>query len=129
MKLSKKQAEKEPWQIAASRYFVENSEEGFTNDGYRKFVKSRYNVSEQHLTQFFNESILNPSGRQHQRRDFGGGWIPPLEMVSTITDYDELVEARKNARQAFRLSIIAIIISVVTLLVSIFSGDCLKNLL
>lgn len=121
---------KEPWQISASRYFVNNSEKGFTYDGYKKFVLSNYEVREIHISQFWQETIQNPSGRQHSRNDdpTSKTWIPPLELVSTITDYDELVEARRNAKQAFWLSIIAIIISAVTLLVSIFSEDCLKNL-
>ena len=113
---------KEPWQISASRYFVNNSEGGFTYDGYKKFTLSNYKVSEVHISQFWEETIHVPSGRQYARNSdhISKTWIAPLELVSTITDYDELVEARKNARQAFWLSIIAIIISAVTLLVSIF---------
>lgn len=118
----KKETKKEPWQISASRYFVENSDVGFTYDGYMNFVLSKYKVNSGHISQFWQETILNPSGRQHQRNadHISKTWIPPLELVSTITDYDELVEARKNAKQAFWLSIIAIIISAVTLLIGFF---------
>lgn len=122
MESTKSKTVKEPWQISASRYFVNNSEKGFTYDGYRDFVLSNYEVKEIHISQFWQETIQNPSGRKYARNPdpISKAWIPPLELVSTITDYDELVEARKNARQAFWLSIIAIIISAVTLLVSIF---------
>jgi hypothetical protein len=119
--LASKKRPKEPWQIAAGRYFVENSEGGFTYDGYKKFVSSNYTVNERHLSQFWEETIQSPSGRQYTRNfdHISGTWIAPLELVSIITDYDELVEARRNARQAFWLSLIAIIISAVSLAITI----------
>lgn len=111
---------REPWQIAAGRYFVENSERGFSHDEYKKFVLSSYSVSERHISQFWEEMIQNPAGRQYPRNgDSTGKWIPPLELVSTITDYDELVEARKNAKQAFWLAVVAILVSGASLIVSI----------
>jgi len=112
---------KDPWQIAAGRYFVEKSEGGFTFDEYRDFVVSKYKVSGGHLSQFFEETIQSPSGRKFSRTadHISKTWIPPIELVSTIIDYDELVEARKNARQAFILSLIAIVISALSLIVSI----------
>lgn len=61
---------------------------------------------------------MNPQGRQYSRNDVNGMWIPPLDLVSKVTDYDELKEARKNAKSAFRLSIIAIVISTVTLIIT-----------
>lgn len=114
----KKTYTKEPWQIAAARYCVANSERGFVKIDLEKYMKSQYTVSEAHLNQFFDEEIISPTGRQHSRNP-RGNWIPPLDLVSKITDYDELREARKNAKQAFWLSIIAIIISGITLIVSI----------
>jgi hypothetical protein len=121
IKIISKKITKEPWQIAAGRYFVENSEKGFTYDGYKDFVLSKYQVSERHISQFWEETIQSPSGRQHSRNadHILGTWTPPMELVSTVTDYDELVEARRNARQAFWLSLIAIIISAVSLITAI----------
>lgn len=109
---------KEPWQITASRFFVENSEKGFTYEEYIKFISEKYQINDRHISLFWIETIQNPAGRKYTR-DFDHitkRWIPPLELVSTITDYDELVEARKNAKQAFWLSMIAIIISILSLI-------------
>ena len=119
-----KNYKKEPWQIAAARYCVNNSEKGFTQDGLRQYIKSLYNVADGHIEQFYEEEIYKPAGRQHTRNflknESIGVWTPPLDLVSKVTDYDELKEARKNAKQAFWLSVTAIIIAVVTLFVSIF---------
>ena len=111
---------KEPWQIVAARYCVINSEKGFHEVDLKGYIQSRYEVSEAHLGQFFNEEICQPPGMRFSRNP-RGTWIPPLDLVSKVTDYDELKEARKNARQAFWLSIIAIIISAITLFISIFN--------
>lgn len=115
----KKVGKKDPWQIAAARYCVDNSEKGFDKNKLEEYVKSRYVVSEAHLNQFWEEEICEPAGRKYKRNP-RGSWIPPLDLVSKVTDYDELREARKNARQAFWLSIIAIVISAITLLITIF---------
>lgn len=125
MNFLNKKEEKEPWQIAAARFCVDNAEKGFTQESLNAYIKSHYLVNERHLEQFHQEEIHKPAGREHSR-DFlktgeGGLWIPPLDLVSKITDYDELKEARKNAKQAFQLSIIAIIISAITLFVSFSS--------
>ncbi|MBI4709181.1 MAG: hypothetical protein HY764_03200 [Candidatus Portnoybacteria bacterium] len=117
---SKLSCVREPWQIAAARYCVNNSEKGFTDDDLRKYIKSLYKVNEAYLTQFLNEEIFSPAGRQYARNQVENKWIPPLNLVSKITNYDELQEARKNAKHAFWLSLIAIIISAIALLVSIF---------
>lgn len=113
-------SEKEPWQIVAARYCVNNSEKGFVIEDLEKHVQSIYSVNKDYIRQFFEEELQSPAGRNFSRNARNGYWIPPLDLVSKITDYDELKEARKNARQAFWLSIIAIIISAVTLLISIF---------
>jgi len=117
---------KEPWQIAAARYCVANSEKGFTQKDLMEYIKSFYGVSDKYIEQFYSEEISWPAGRGHPRnfqQDADGGrWIPPLDLVSKVTDYDELKEARKNARQAFRLAIIAIIISAVSLVVNVIYG-------
>ena len=115
-----KKKEKEPWQIAAARYCVENSEKGFAVEDLKKFIQSIYSVNEGHIYKFFEEEIQSPSGRQYSREQKGGYWIPPLDLVSKVTDYDELKEARKNAKEAKELAIVAIAISVEAAIVSIF---------
>ena len=110
---------KEPWQIVAARYCVDNSEKGFDQEGLKKYIKSLYNVSDAHVNQFWEEEIYLPTGRKYSR-NARVNWIPPLDLVSKVTDYDELREARKNAKQAFWLAIIAIIISATTLITPIF---------
>ena len=114
----KRNLTKEPWQIAAARYCVENSEKGFNEVDLKRYIQSRYEVSEAHLEQFISEEIHQPPGMRFSRNP-RGTWIPPLDLVSKVTDYDELREARRNARQAFWLAIIAIIISAITLIASI----------
>jgi len=110
---------KEPWQITAARFCVDNAESGFTFADISVHIKEKgYTVSDRHLEFFFQEEILNPPGRKYGRGSNNGTYVPPLEMVSTITDFDELREARKNSRQAFWLGFIAIIISSITLIVT-----------
>lgn len=111
---------KEPWQIAAARYCVEHSEDGFEFKDLKDFINANYKVRDRHLEFFIQEEIQHPTGRQFNRQGDGGNWVPPLSLVSMVTDYDELKEARKNARQAFWLSFIAIIIALVTLIVTAF---------
>jgi hypothetical protein len=112
--------QKEPWQIVAARFCVHNSEKGFTKLELENFVKSQYEVSEGHINQFWEEEIYLPTGRNYSRvsRGNNANWIPPLDLVSKVTDYEELKEARRNSKNAFWLSIIAIIISAVTLVVT-----------
>lgn len=111
---------KEPWQIAAARYCVENSEQGFEFGDLKVFVNKYYKVNERHIEFFIQEEIQRPGGRQFSRNGDSGNWVPPLSLVSMVTDYDELKEARKNARQAFWMSSIAIVISLITLLSTIY---------
>lgn len=112
--------EKEPWQIAAARFCVENSETGFRDQDLIARINEDYAVDERHITHFLHEEIRRPSGRSWSRNDVEGSWVPPMDLVSKLIDYDELKEARKNANQAFWLSTIAIIVSGVTLAVTIF---------
>lgn len=108
---------KEPWQIAVARYCVENSENGFSLEDLRGYIQKNYpSVHEGHISQFLEEEIQSPSGRRYNRMARGDRWIPTLDLVSKVTDYEELKEARKNSKNAFWLSIIAIIISSLTLL-------------
>jgi hypothetical protein len=118
----KKTKNKEPWQIVAARFFVENSEQGFAEEEYKDYVLKNYQISERHLHQFFIEEVKMPAGRDYHtaKRDGDGGWIPPLDLVSTVTDYDELKEARKNSKNAFWLAIIAIVISIAVGAIQIF---------
>ena len=115
----KQNSQKESWQIAAARFCVDNAEKGFTEYALKGYIESLYTVDERHINQFYNEEIYKPASRESSRNfiaiDKGGLWIPPLDLVSKVTDYDELKEARKNSKRAFFLSIIAIIISVITL--------------
>jgi len=112
--------QKEPWQIAAARYCVENSEKGFKSEDLKKYIQNFYSVSSGHIDQFIQEEIHFPLGSKYNRNARDGQWIPPLELVSKVTDYDELKEARKNSKNAFLLSIIAIIISALTLIITAF---------
>jgi len=115
-----KKQHKEPWQIAAARFCVEQSEIGFTLQEIEDHVKNSYKVNNKHIEHFFIEEIQKPSGREFNRIDVSGNWAPPLDLVAKVTDYDELKEARKNAKNAFWLSMIAILISAVTLIITTF---------
>ncbi len=112
--------QKEPWHIAAARFCVRNAEQGFTEKDVKEFIKGKgYQVSDRHLSFFFQEEVQQPVGRQYGRGNDNGSYVPSLQMVTTITDYDELKEARKNSKQAFWLGFVAIVISLATLIVSI----------
>jgi len=103
---------KEPWQVAAARYCVENSEKGFIFSDLVKYIKSKYtDVSEPHIHQFIEEEIQAPSGRRFSRDNRGGSWIAPLDLVSKITDYDELKEARKSSKYAMAIAIGSLLIA------------------
>ncbi len=107
-------SKKEPWQIAAARYCVDNSEKGFQFEELKNYLKNNYTISEGHFNQFIEEELQAPAGRNYSRTGRGGSWIPPLDLVSKVTDYDELKEARQNSKNAFWLSVVAIIISALT---------------
>ncbi|OIO19931.1 MAG: hypothetical protein AUJ23_01265 [Candidatus Magasanikbacteria bacterium CG1_02_32_51] len=110
---------KEPWQIVAARYCVENSEKGFEEKNLKSYIQSIYSVSDGHVSQFIEEDLQFPLGSKYPRKERGGFWIPSLDLVSKVTDYDELKEARENSKNAFCLSIIAIIISALTLIIQL----------
>lgn len=103
----------EPWQIVAARFCVERNE--FTLKELQDFLRGLpYMIPEDHIRNFFIENIQHPSGRQFNRdprklpdvnETF---WTAPSELVSMITDYDELKEARKNARNAWWFSLLAL---------------------
>lgn len=101
---------KESWQIAAARYCVENSEKGFALDDLKKYIQSVYSVSDGHVSQFIEEELQMPPGNKFSR-SARGSWIPPLELVSKVTDYDELKEARESSRKAIYVAIGSLIIA------------------
>lgn len=115
---------KEPWQIAAARYCVENSENGFTEEDLKNHIQSIYSVSNGHFGQFIEEELQMPSGRKFSRAGKEGYWIPPLELVSKVTDYEELKEARESSRKAMYIAIgslaIATIVGIAQILVQIY---------
>ena len=119
-----KKRQKEPWQIAAARYCVENSEKGFTQEDLKKYIQSNYSVSDGHFSQFIEEELQMPSGSQFSRTGKLGLWIPPLDLVSKVTDYEELKEARESSRRAMYIAIgslvIATIVGIAQILVQIY---------
>lgn len=125
-----KNCEKEPWQIAAARYCVAHAEEGFTQESLIKHIESSYKVSKQHLQQFCDEEIYKPAGREHLRSyvqtEKGGIWIPPLDLVSKITDYDELQEARESSRKAMYIATGSLIVAIIVGIVQILTSICQK---
>lgn len=105
---------KESWQIAATRFCVEKPE--FTFQELRIFLESEpYKIPDGHITAFFRETIQHPSGRQFNRQERLENdkryWTATVDMASTIIDYDELKDARKNARHAFWISMGALAVS------------------
>ena len=90
---------KEPWQIAAARWCVDNSESGFVQNDLQNYIQKvkNYKVSDRKITYFVQEEINLIPGTTSGRGNDDGTWIAPLSLTSMITDYDELKEARKNA--------------------------------
>jgi len=106
----------EPWQIFAARYLLDKSESGVKIEEFKEYIHLNYNVEDIQLQHFFRDEIEIPAGRNFSTARKPGPerrWIPPLDLVSMVVDYDELKDARRNARNAFWLSIIAIVISIV----------------
>jgi hypothetical protein len=115
--------QKEPWQIDASRFCVDNSELGFSYEDLRTYIQKKYKVRDSFIQYFFNEEIKLPSGRKWDRENdvhTDKPWSAPLDLVSKITDFDELKEARKNSTHAFWLSVVSILIALVSFLVTVF---------
>jgi hypothetical protein len=121
--LKNKPKKDEPWHISAARYCIDNADRGFSEEDFKRYVKEYFpQVHKRHITQFFDEEIRRPSGRNHSR--FQRGIIrysPPLDLVSKVVEFDELKEARKNAVEARWLSVAAIIISLISLLLTFFN--------
>ena len=109
--------EKEPWQIVAARFCVERKE--FTLQQLQEFLKKPpHNIHEHHIRNFFTENIQHPAGRQFSRefRKESEGVVyhtAPTELVSMITDFDELREARNNAANAWTMALWALIVGIV----------------
>jgi len=118
---------KEPWQIAAARFCVERKE--FNLKDLEAFLEGEpYNIDHTHVRNFFVENIQNPPGRQFNRefRKVSEGnvlWTAPSELVSMVTDYDELREARESSRKAMYIAIgslsIATLVGVAQIIVQI----------
>lgn len=121
-----KNQQKEPWQIAAARYCVENSEKGFTTDDLKAHIHSIYSVSDAHVQQFVEEELQVPSGRQFFRTGKEGKWIPPLDLVSKVTDYEELKEARESSRRAMYIAIGSLIVATIVGIAQIIVQICFK---
>ena len=82
----------------------------------KEYIHSTYSVSDIHIQHFHEEEIHLPTGRKFSRNpDKLSKWVPPLDLVSKVTDYDELKEARRNANVASWLALVAIVISLITL--------------
>ncbi len=123
---------KEPWQIAAARFCVERKE--FTLRGLETFLKEEpYNIPHEHVRNFFIENIQNPPGRQFNR-DFrksaegeGGLWTAPSDLVSMVTDYDELREARESSKKAMYIAIGSLIIATLVGIAQIVVQICFRE--
>lgn len=114
-----------PWQIAAARFCVERKE--FTLKDLETFLEmSPYNIPHDHVRNYFIENIQNPPGRQFNREfrksaeGNGGLWTAPSELVSMVTDYDELREARESSRKAMYTAIGSLIIATIVGIAQIF---------
>src|SRR5262245_3115625 len=109
-------SDSEPWQIAAARFCVERSE--FTLKELETFLEEApHKIPHEHVRNFFIENIQNPAGRQFNREfrksveGQGGFWTAPPDLVSMITDYDELRHARLSAKSAWRWAVAAFVVS------------------
>ena len=49
----------EPWQIAAARYCVEHSEQGFEFKELKDFINAKYSVRDRHLEFLFKKKFNN----------------------------------------------------------------------
>jgi hypothetical protein len=122
---------KEPWQIAAARFCVERKE--FTFKSVEAFLEGEpYNIPHEHVKSFFIENIQNPPGRQFNRgfrksaEGEGGLWTAPSDLVSMVTDYDELREARESSKRAMYVAIGSLIIATLVGVAQIIAQICYK---
>lgn len=128
--------EREPWQIIAAKFCVENSEKGFSFKELSDYILSVCSVKEAYIRQFYEEEVQSPSGRNYPRNAVDGQWAPPLDLVAKVTDYEELKEARESSRQAMKMAIasliLATIVGITQILIQVFdfhpteSHDCSK---
>lgn len=110
----------EPWQIKAARYCVEH--DTFGESELVQYIVTELKQDNVSAVRFVQENIHFPPGSTHSRTNVNGCWYAPMELVSMVTDYDELKEARKNAAQAWRMSLIAIVITAIG--VGVQALDC-----
>jgi predicted alpha/beta hydrolase family esterase len=112
----------EPWHITAARYCIDNADRGFSATDLSRYIKEHFpHLHKEHINAFFLEEIMSPAGRKHSRYKQGLlRYSPPLDLVSKVVEFDELKEARKNAVEARWLSIVAIIISLLSVLIPFF---------
>lgn len=121
---------KEPWQIAAARFCVERKE--FSLKDLETFLEGQpYNIDHPHVRNFFIENIQNPPGRQFNRdfrKESGGNvfWTAPSELVSMVTDYDELKEARESSRKAMYIAIGSLVLATLVGIVQIIVQICYR---
>lgn len=107
---------KDPWQIAASRFCVEQGDKEFTYTEVKDFLrKEGYKIHDYQVQIFLDDEIGHPPGMQFGRNarieNNISFWTAPLNLVSTINDYDELRLARDNARSAWRWAAAAFFVS------------------
>ena len=120
----------EPWQIVAARFCVDRKE--FSLKELETFLEgSPYNIDHTHVRNFFIENIQNPPGRQFNRefRKVSEGnvfWTAPSELVSMVTDYDELREARESSRRAMYIAIGSLVIATIVGITQIVLQICYK---
>lgn len=121
----------EPWQIAAARFCVERNE--FTLKELETFLKEEpYNIPHEHVRNFFIENIQNPPGRQFNRefRKVSDGvvfWTAPSELVSMVTDYDELKEARESSKKAMRIATASLFLATLVGIAQIILQICFRQ--
>ena len=116
----------EPWQITAARFCVENSSRGFTVTQLTNYLRSlNIDFTNEHnqIDFFFSEEILSPGGSRFQRspiaQENGYVYQAPLALVQKIQDYDELVEARKNSRNAIYFALASIVLACISIIVQV----------
>ncbi len=85
------------------------------------FSKAPHNVPEADILRVGEEVVQNYGRRSGRGGNKDKLFSASMEMVSMITDYEELKEARKNAHSAWRFSIAALIVSGIGVLVEFVS--------
>jgi hypothetical protein len=115
---------KEPWQIAAARFCVERDDTEFTRAELEQFLRENgYQIHTWHIHRFFQDQVKLPAGMQWNREPRGENgtefWTAPLELVSTIVDYDELKQARESSISAWKMAAAALIVSAIA---AVFQG-------